>query len=152
MQSLVRFGMQRVGQWARSHHATVKHLRPDCATGINFELSPDWSRRGDVVYAFVFDGKVRRIGETTRGMAERFLSYRYGNKNPKDTDNPVKLAITATLMRGHEVEIWACSPFARFELADGEAWDLPVSKPVEERLIAHFEPDLNVKNLAGGGR
>jgi len=80
-------------------------------------------------------------------MAPRFNGYRYGNPLVSDTDNRIKLAITQTLIEGHDVEIWACCPFADLKLPNGQALQVPASKPLEEHLIALIGPDLNLKSI-----
>lgn len=147
---LKHHGLQLIGKWVVSgRHASVSHLREKCATGINFELQSEWKMKPNVVYAFVFDGQVRYIGETTAGMNSRFASYRYGNPLMTDTDNRVKIAITEKLNGNILVEIWAVCPTAEYKLPNGEFLTVPASKPLEEYLIGIYKPDLNVKNLAG---
>ncbi len=150
MNDLESYGLARVGRWVLSGHASVKHLRSRCPTGINFEIPQEWRKSRNVVYVFVVANEIRYIGETTAGMASRFVGYRYGNPLVGDTDNRVKLAITDALVDKREVQIWACRPVGQFQLAGGDVLEIPASKPLEEHLIARFKPDLNVKNLVRG--
>lgn len=148
LKELESHGLQEIGQWIKSdRYSTVPVMRDRVATGINFDLHNDWRNKHDVVYAFVVDSHIRYIGETTKGMAERFISYRSGNTKITDTDNAVKLVITNALMEGKEVKIWAGHPRAIFQLANGESFQVPASKPLEEHLIHLIKPDLNVKRL-----
>lgn len=140
-------GLCKVGRWVTSSHKSVEHLKSACPTGINYEISPEWRTRRDVVYALVFEASVRYVGETSAGMASRFNGYRYGNPLVSDTDNRVKLAITQALIDGNDVEIWACCPLADFKLPNGQVIQVPASKPLEEHLIGILGPDLNLKNL-----
>lgn len=145
---LKHHGLQLIGKWITSdRHASVSHLSEKCSTGINFEILPEWKMKRNVVYAFVSDGQVRYIGETTAGMNSRFASYRYGNPLMTDTDNRVKIAITEQLKGNHPVEIWAACPTAEYKLPNGELLTVPASKPLEEHLIGVHRPDLNVKDL-----
>ncbi len=144
---LNNYGLCKVGRWVTSSHKSVEHLRSVCPTGINYEISPEWRTKRDVVYALVFGVSVRYVGETSTGMAARFNGYRYGNPLVSDTDNRVKLAITQALAEGADVEVWACCPSADFRLPSGEVIPVPASKPLEEHLIAIFCPVLNLKNL-----
>lgn len=147
---LKHHGLQPIGNWVASdNHASVAHLRESCKSGIHFELQPEWKKQRNVVYAFVVDGYVQYVGETTAGMASRFASYRYGNPLESDTDNRVKLAITEALEFNRTVEIWAAHPTAEYRLPNGEILAVPASKPLEEHLICVLRPNLNVKNLAG---
>ena len=141
------FGLCKVGRWVMSNHGSVEHLRPVCPKGINFEIAPDWKARRDVVYALVFGETVRYVGETSAGMASRFLGYRYGNPLVTDTDNRIKLAITQALAEEKIVDVWACCPFAELKLSNGQVIQVPASKPLEEHLIGLIAPDLNLKNL-----
>ena len=145
---LVNHGLAELGRWvASTKHATVAHLIPVCAFGINYALPKEWHRRSNVVYAFLVDGLVCYLGETTSGMAPRFDGYRYGNTLVTDTDNRVKLAITQALKDGCDVTIWAGQPIAHLTLQNGQPLNIPVSKPVEELLIDLLKPNLNVKNI-----
>lgn len=138
-------GLAKLGSWTKGNYATVVHLRGECPFGIAYDLPAVWHTKRNVIYAFVFGGSVRYVGETTAGMAPRFNGYRYGNPLVTDTDNRVKLAITRALMDGNEVEIWACQPTARLILANGRELEIPASKPFEEHLIALLNPELNTK-------
>lgn len=102
----------------------------------------------NVVYAFVLNGSVRYIGETSAGMSSRFASYRYGNPLVRDTDNRIKIAITGALNCNGSVEIWVACPTAGYKLPSGEILTVPASKPLEEHLIGVLRPDLNVKILS----
>ena len=150
MAELEDYGFEKVGNWVASNHASTEHLKEQVPTGINFVVGEDWRNRRDVCYAFVFDGVPRYLGETTAGMLSRFVSYRYGNPNEIDTDNRVKLAITECLLAGGEVAIWGTQPTADLTLPTGSRLTIPASKPLEEHLIQHLAPDLNVKNLQRG--
>lgn len=136
-----------LGLWDKSHHATVSHLEAECAFGINYDISKDWHKKRNVVYAFMMDGVISYLGETTAGMASRFNGYRYGNPLATDTDNRVKLAITRALVEGRKVTIWAGQPLACLMLANGTSIEMPASKPLEEHLIYILKPALNVKNI-----
>ncbi len=145
---LSRHGLQKVGRWVTSGHASVKHLKEECKIGINYDIQSYLKHKRHIIYAFVFNANVRYIGETSvGGLVDRFNGYRYGNPYPSDTNNRVKLAITSALLNGCDVEIWASVPEAQFELPGGGILKLPASKPLEEHLIAILEPDLNVKNI-----
>lgn len=100
----------------------------------------------NVVYAVVIVDTVVYVGETMKGMGERFLSYRYGNPLRRDTDNRVKERITESLQRGETVNVWATQPFAEVTLPTGKH-NIPASKPIEELLIATLRPELNAKNI-----
>lgn len=142
--------MVRIGEWVKSgSHGSVAHLRNSVPFGINFAIPRDWKCRTNVVYAFILDGVVEYVGETTRGVADRFSGYRYGNPLVSDTDNRVKLGITTCLEKGGLVEIWACQPVAAYALSDGEFLNVPASKPLEEHLIAALVLLLNVKRIGG---
>lgn len=145
--TLSAFGLMPLGAWNRGDYASVAHLRPHCPFGISFDVPREWRTKASVVYAFAVDDSVLYVGETTRGMASRFEGYRYGNPNPKDTDNRVKLAITQNLAAGRPVSIWGGQPVARFQLPSGEVLHVPACKPLEEHLIAMLQPPLNVKSI-----
>ena len=145
--TLIEYGLEKVGSWIQSSHGSVHHLRAKCPFGIQFEIPRELLGKPNIVYAFVFDSVVRYVGETTAGMRSRFEGYRYGNPLESDTDNRIKLAITHSISVGESVEIWAGNPVSQLKLDSGSLIELPASKPVEERLIAHFQPDLNVRNI-----
>ena len=86
------------------------------------------------------------VGETTRGVRDRFASYRYGNPLESDTDNRVKRGITWLLAVGKSVEIWAMQPKTRVPWGD-TTLEVPLSKPIEEHLIKLWDPPLNHKNI-----
>ncbi len=141
-ETLTDHGLCQVGFWVRGNYQSVAHLRPECPFGIGYELYSGWPNRSHVVYAFISDNIVMYIGETRAGMASRFNGYRYGNPYVKDTDNRVKLAITAALGNGSTVEIWASQPLAILALPVGSV-ELPASKLLEARLITLLSPPLN---------
>jgi hypothetical protein len=147
---LKNHGFIKLGSWVKSHHATVSHLRAECPFGINYDIPKEWQTKRNVIYAFVVKSVVCYIGETTAGMASRFIGYRYGNPLVTDTDNRVKLAVTRALMAGDEIEIWAGQPLARLVLSNGTDLEMPASKPLEEYLIAVLSPTLNVKSIGDG--
>jgi len=148
---LKNHGLQFIGNWISSNqHASVSHLKEKCKIGINFELLTEWKKKRNVVYAFVSNGHVRYIGETSAGMNSRFTGYRYGNPLVRDTDNRIKMAITEVLNCNESVEIWAVCPIADYKLPSGKILTVPASKPLEEHLIGVLKPDLNVKNLYNG--
>ena len=144
---LKKHGLAKLGNWVKSNHASVSHLRDKCPFGINYALPKEWHKKRNVIYAFVVDGAVCYIGETTAGMALRFNGYRYGNPLQIDTDNRVKLEITKILAGGNEVDIWAGQPYAHLKLPEGGSLEIPASKPLEEHLISVMAPPLNVKNI-----
>ena len=147
---LTEHGLTQLGAWRRSDaYASVAHLVQGghAPFGLDFDLPPDWRTRRNVVYAFVAGDAVLYVGETSKGMAERFACYRYGNTVVGDTDNRVKCAITRALLQGVGVGIWACQPRASLILPDGSALHVPASKPLEEHLIALVDPQENVKRL-----
>ena len=148
--TLKNHGLANLGSWTKGNYATVAHLREFCLSGITYNLPDAWLKKRNIVYAFMFGGLVRYIGETTAGMASRFIGYRYGNPLKTDTDNRVKIEITQALMLGNAVEIWAGQPVARMALPDGTELAIPASKPLEEHLITLLKPDLNVKVLSHG--
>lgn len=140
---LQRYGMVHIGRWVASdHHRSVAHLRGVVASGINYEIAPEWRECRNVVYAFLVAGSCRYVGETNVGLVSRFDGYRYGNPVVRDTDNRIKEAITEAILSS-TVDIWASSPVARLDLADS-SMSLPVSKPLQDFLIEHINPDLNV--------
>lgn len=145
--TLKDYGLSQLGLWKKSHHKTVSHLRDECLFGINYELPKEWQTKRDVIYAFVINGIVSYIGETTSGISSRFSGYRYGNPLITDTDNRVKLAITRALVNGYSVDIWVGKPIAHLLLPNGTKLEIPASKPLEERLIAIISPELNVKAI-----
>jgi hypothetical protein len=148
LKELENHGLLEIGQWKKSdRYNTVPIMRGLVNIGIDFDLHDDWINMHDVVYAFVVDSRIRYIGETTKGMEERFKSYSYGNTKETDNDNNVKLLITNALIEGKEVKIWAGHPCAIFQLANGESFKVPASKPIEEHLIHLINPDLNRKRL-----
>ena len=144
---LKSYGFTELGSWGKSNHATVSHLKAECDFGINYCLVKEWHKKRNVVYAFMIDGLISYLGETTAGMASRFNGYRYGNPLATDTDNRVKLAITRALRAGCQVTIWAGQPLASLTLANGVPLEIPASKPLEEHLICILKPSLNVKNI-----
>jgi len=146
---LERHGLQVIGQWIKSNHASVAHMRKEFETGINFEVPNDWCQKRNIIYAFVINSEVQYIGETTAGIASRFISYRYGNPLERDTDNRVKRAITEALIAGKSVEIWASCPLTTFQHAEYDPIQVPASKPLEEYLIGKLNPSLNRMKLAG---
>src|SRR5438046_1561317 len=92
---LQRYGLSKVGHWEFGEFASAKHLSH--LRGISFVLDATMHSIKDIVYAFLVDGHVCYIGETTNGLKDRFLSYRYGNTTLTDTDNAVKQRITVAL-------------------------------------------------------
>lgn len=143
--TLESHGLVKLGSWTKGNYATVAHLREQCPFGIFYNLPKAWLKKQNVLYAFMFIGSVRYVGETTAGMASRFNGYRYGNSQKTDTDNRVKLATTQALKTGNEVEIWAGKPIARMTLPDGTELEISASKLLEEHLLAILTPELNVK-------
>lgn len=144
---LTDHGLQKLGAWVQSDHATVAHLKAECSFGINYEIPKEWKTKRNVIYAFVINSVIFYLGETTAGMASRFNGYRYGNPLAKDTDNRIKLAITRALKNGKDVEIWGGQPIAQLDTPNGTRLDIPASKPLEEHLISTINPELNVKNI-----
>ena len=147
-QQLAAHGLTECGSWVRGDHGSVAHLRDVCAFGLSFDVPGEWKSRRDVVYAFVANGAVIYIGETSSGMGTRFANYRYGNSVPGDTDNRIKLAITQALLDGDTVAIWASQPVAELHLPSGVVLRMPASKPLEEHLIGLIQPQQNVKMRA----
>jgi hypothetical protein len=109
------FGLGKIGYWKLSHHRSTNHLSH--MPGIDFVLEDHFKKAKNVVYAFAIDDRVAYVGETTKGMGERFLSYRYGNPLKRDTDNRVKIEITKALEKGRSVTIWASIPNASIIIA-----------------------------------
>jgi len=144
LEFIQRCGFERVGHWELGLYKSTKHLSH--LHGVQFVLDDDFNGSGGVVYAFVIDKAVVYIGETTKGMRDRFLSYRYGNPLERDTDNRVKVELTDALLHGSAVTVWAVVPTARIELA-AQLLEMSASKPVEEWLIAKLNPPLNRKRL-----
>lgn len=143
-----KHGLILIGKWARSDkHSSVGHLKNNISFGINFDVFPEWKNKTNVTYAFVVNGRVDYIGESTKGISSRFVGYRYGNPLVTDTDNRVKINITKCLNEGVDVEIWAVSHFVDFVLPNGEKINVPISKPLEEHLIHKLSPNWNKKNL-----
>jgi hypothetical protein len=144
-ETLLNHGLVKLGAWLKGKYATVEHLRGDCPFGIAYDLPKVWHTKKNVIYAFVFGGSVRYVGETTSGMASRFSGYRYGNPLKNDTDNRVKLAITRALMDEYPVEIWGSQPISHIYLPNGLELEIPASKSLEDHLIFLLNPELNIK-------
>jgi len=141
---IIKYGLGKIGSWTLSHHRSTKHLSH--LDGIDFKLDANFKKARNVVYSFAIDDNVAYVGETTKGMSERFLSYRYGNPLERDTDNRVKIEITKALIAGSSVTIWASIPNADIDIA-GRTIQISASKPVEELIIKEFDPPLNKKRI-----
>jgi len=136
---------KRIGLWelddSYKSNKTLKSLK---LNGINFLIDNDSERKKNVVYVFKSNKEILYIGETTRGLKSRFESYRYGFDKLNDTDNRVKIEITKRLIRGEAVEIFCFQPTTIVQFA-GETINIPISKPIEEFLIANTASYLNIK-------
>ncbi len=138
------YGLEKIGSWVLStRYTSTQHLKH--LPGIDF-LLPHFHDDNNLVYAFAIGDDVIYVGETTKGITERFKSYRSGNPNVRDTDNRVKEKITEALQAGIEVTIWVSQPKAIIELPNGKH-EIPASKPVEEMLISCIKPTLNKKDI-----
>jgi hypothetical protein len=143
---LASFGLVRISEWSLSaQYGSVQHLAHLPGISFTLEESAKWKRH--VVYVFLFDELARYVGETSAGLAQRLVGYRYGNPSIADTDNRVKLAITEHLQNNGAVSIWIIQPDTEFALGERTV-RIPLSKPIEEYLIRELRPDLNVKILA----
>jgi hypothetical protein len=144
LEVLKTYGFQRVGHWELADYKSTTHLSH--LRGVQFILNETFPDRGGVVYAFVIDQDVAYIGETYKGMRDRFVSYRYGNPLERDTDDRIKIELTEALLRASEVSVWAMAPRTTISLG-AQVLEVSASKPVEELLIRTINPPLNRKRI-----
>ena len=144
LEVLKSYLFQQVGHWELAEYKSTAHLSH--LRGMHFVLDAAFDDRGGVVYAFVIDHDVAYIGETSKRMRNRFVSYRYGNPLERDTDNRVKIELTEALLRGTAVTVWALVPKATIPLG-AQVLEMSASKPVEEWLIQSLNPPLNRQHV-----
>lgn len=134
---------EKIGYWElndkfKSHKILINlNLK-----GINFVVDKQKAKLENVVYVFKSGDEILYIGETTKGIKERFSNYRYGFDKLIDTDNRVKEEITKLLLEGLLIEIYILQPKAIFNL-NGDNIELSISKSLEDYLISTYKPRLN---------
>lgn len=91
---------EKIGYWELNDnfksHKVLSHLN---LKGINFVVNKEKAKLENVVYVFKTKKEILYIGETTKGIKERFTSYRYGFDKLTDTDNRVKEKYNKTFIR-----------------------------------------------------
>ncbi|ESU20950.1 hypothetical protein FCR2A7T_07200 [Flavobacterium cauense R2A-7] len=136
---------EKIGHWELNDkfksHKVLNHLN---LRGINFVVDYEKARLENVVYVFKTENEILYIGETTKGIKERFSSYRYGFDKLIDTDNRIKVEITKILLENKPIEIYLLQPKAIVKF-NNENIELPVSKSLEDYLITTYRPRLNKK-------
>tara|TARA_R110002050_G_scaffold300534_1_gene470365 strand:+ start:251 stop:979 length:729 start_codon:yes stop_codon:yes gene_type:complete len=135
-----------VGSWKLDENSkSNKNLAHLNLCGINFYLDKESDDKKNLVYLFRSNNKTFYIGQTTRDLKSRFYDYKRGFDNEKDTDSKVKIEITNRLSKGEEIEIFYCQPKTVVQFA-GEKIEIPISKPIEELLIAKDPNKLNIQS------
>lgn len=138
---------EHIGEWGLDDkYASNKALAHLNLSGINFQILKGKKKLKDVIYLFRSGTTVIYIGETSRGIQDRFTSYRYGFNNETDTDTKVKIGITKRLNKGEKIEILCWKPTTEYTFA-GEAITVPLSKPIEEFLIAKLGDTNELMNV-----
>ncbi len=136
---------EKIGHWELNDkfksHKVLSHLN---LKGINFVVNKEKSKLENVVYVFKTTKEILYIGETTKGVKERFSSYRYGFDKLFDTDNRVKVEITKLLLENEKIEIYLLQPKAIFNF-NSKSIELHISKSLEDYLITTYEPRINKK-------
>ena len=136
---------EKIGYWELNDkfktHKVLSHLN---LLGINFVVDKERAKLENVVYVFKSENEILYIGETTKGVKERFVSYRYGFDKLIDTDNRVKIEITKILSEGKLVEIYLYQPNVVFNFNDTNI-NLSISKSLEDYLISTYQPRINKK-------
>ncbi len=136
---------EKVGHWELNDnfksHKVLNHLN---LKGINFVIDKEKATLENVVYVFKTKNEILYIGETTKGIKERFSSYRYGFDKLIDTDNRVKEEITKLLLQGEQIEIYLLQPKAVYNF-DNKNIELSISKSLEDYLISTYNPRINKK-------
>lgn len=133
---------EKIGHWELNDkfksHKVLSHLN---LSGINFVVDKEKSKLENVVYVFKTKNEILYIGETTKGIKERFSSYRYGFDKLIDTDNRVKEEITRLLLENEHIEIYLLQPKAIFNF-NSENIELSISKSLEDYLITTYRPSV----------
>jgi len=136
---------EKIGHWELNDkyksHKVLSHLN---LSGINFVVDENKSKLENVVYVFKTKNEILYIGETTKGIKERFTSYRYGFDKLIDTDNRVKEEITKLLLENEIIEIYLMQPKAIFNF-NNKNIELSISKSLEDYLISTYRPRINKK-------
>lgn len=136
---------EKIGYWELNDnfksHKVLSHLN---LKGVNFVVNKEKAKLENVVYVFKTKKEILYIGETTKGIKERFTSYRYGFDKLTDTDNRVKEKITKLLLEDELIEIYLLQPKATFNF-NGEDIELSISKSLEDYLISKYNPRINKK-------
>jgi hypothetical protein len=136
---------EKIGYWELNDnfksHKVLSHLN---LRGINFIVDKEKSKLENVVYVFKTKNEILYIGETTKGIKERFSSYRYGFDKLIDTDNRVKEEITKLLLENELIEIYLLQPKTIFNF-NNEDIELSISKSLEDYLITTYKPRINKK-------
>jgi len=136
---------EKIGYWELNDkfksHKVLGHLN---LNGINFVVDKEKGKLKNVVYVFKTKDQILYIGETTKGINERFSSYRYGFDKLIDTDNRVKEEITKLLLEDELIEIYLLQPKAILNFHN-ENIEISVSKSLEDYLISKYKPRINKK-------
>ncbi len=136
---------EKIGYWElNDSYKSHKILNDLNLRGINFVINKEKSELKNVVYVFKSEEEILYIGETTKGIKERFVSYRYGFDKLNDTDNRVKKEITKLLIENKQIEIYLIQPKVNF-LFNDENIELSISKSLEDYLITIYRPKINKK-------
>ena len=136
---------EKIGHWELNDKfksdKILSHLN---LRGINFVVDKEKAKLKNVVYVFKTEHEILYIGETTKGIKERFSSYRYGFDKLVDTDNRVKEEITKILLQDQLIEIYLLQPKANFNF-NNENIEVSISKSLEDYLITTYQPRINKK-------